>query len=466
MAIRLAGRKKSHKRRYVDRRQRRQSQRAVQTRIDEAVGKAVVEAIERALQDEVTEILGRARSERRDATDITKVEARCNKCGNQYRRRFYRGGFYPRGILAFEAWGEIDVPRIRCVCGGVVDFEFAHLVPYGRLWFDVEERARELAGICVSLRDGVEVLAWCNGQPLSIWKVNRLVNETAVLAESLHAKELTRVPAVVMLDGVWLKILEPTDEWYTDKKGRHRQRTKLSKFPLLVAYGVDPVSGDKWLLDWERGRDEDEGSWRKLLERLLARGLHAERGLELFVHDGSAGLEKAFDIVYFGPGVGRQRCIFHKLQNVKRDVVGDEGMSRKERQQRRSQVLEDAAQVYRGKDDSEIKSRLGSFRAKWEEKEPKAVATLEREFERTLVYLKVLEKARRRGQEYRVECLRATSALERVQRHFRQKARQVVIFHSARGVEAGIQLVIGHRHLADKSTEPWAHLLEEALLVA
>ncbi len=63
-----------------------------------------------------------------------------------------------------------------------------------------------------------------------------------------------------------------------DKQGRRRQRTKLRKFPLLVAYGVDPVSGDKWLLDWERGRDEDEASWRKLLERLLARGLHAEAG--------------------------------------------------------------------------------------------------------------------------------------------------------------------------------------------
>jgi hypothetical protein len=423
-------------------------------------------AIERALQHEVTKTLGRAKGERRNEHDITVVEARCNKCGNQHRRHFSRGGFYQRGILTFMAWGEIDVPRIRCLCGGVVDFEFVHLVPYGRLWFDVEERARELAGICVSLRDGVGVLAWCNEQPLSIWKANRLVNDTAVLAESLHAGKITRVAAVVMLDGVWLKVLEPTDEWYTDKKGRRRQRTKLKKFPLLVAYGVDPVSGDKWLLDWERGRDEDEESWRKLLERLLARGLHAEAGLELFVHDGSAGLEKSFDMVFFGQGVERQRCIFHKLQNVKRDVVGDEGMTRKERQQRRSAVLEDAAEVYRGKDETEIKDRFESFRAKWAEKEPKAVATLEREFERTLVYLKVLVKAQRRGQEYRLECLRATSALERVQRQFRQKARQVVIFHSDKGVEAGIQLVISHRHLADNSTEPWTRLLEEALLVA
>jgi transposase-like protein len=269
-----------------------------------------------------------------------------------------------------------------------------------------------------------------------------------------------------MLDGVWLKVLEPTGEWYIDKKGRRRQRLKARKFPLLVAYGVDPVSGERWLLDWERGRDEDEESWRRLLERLLARGLCAQRGLELFVHDGSAGLEKAFELVHFGKGVEHQRCIFHKLRNVGRDVAGEEGMGRKERQERRAEVLADAAAVYRGEGEAEVRRRLRGFRAKWDEKEPKAVATLERDFERTLAYLKVRERARRRGEEWRIECLRATSALERVQRHFRQKARQVVIFHADKGVKAAIQLVIGHHRLAANSAEPWTRLLEEALLAA
>lgn len=466
MRVKLSRREKSCKRRHVARQHRRQAQGKVQKEIDEAVTRIVIDTIERALRDEVTEVLGRAKGERRNLHDITLVDACCNKCGSKYRRQFYRGGFYDRGILTFEAWGQVSVPRVSCVCGGTVDFEFVHLTPYGRRWFDVEERARELAGLCVSLRDGVQVLAWCNGQPLSIATVNGIVNETACLAKCFHAGQIDRVPAVVMLDGVWLKLLEPTDQWYTDKKGRRRQRTKLRKFPLLVAYGVDPISGERWLLDWERGRDEDEQSWQKLLERLLARGLNAERGLELFVHDGSAGLEKAFEMVYFGQGVERQRCIFHKLQNVKRDVAGEEGMNRKERQERRAEVLGDAAEVYRGKGEAEVKSRLERFRVKWAEKEPKAVATLERDFERTLAYFKVLEKARGRGQEYRLECLRTTSALERVQRQFRQKARQVVIFHAEKGVETAIQLVISHRHLADKSTEPWARLLEEALLAA
>jgi hypothetical protein len=397
---------------------------------------------------------------------MTIVEASCNRCGTHYRRSFYRAGYYERGLLAFEFWGKIKVPRLSCVCGGMVDVEFLPLVPYGRLWFDLEERARQLAGLCLSLRDTVEVLAWQNGQPLSIATLNRLVNETAVLAEAFHAGPLERVPAVVMLDGIWLKVLEPTGEEYIDKKGRRRQRMKGRKFPLLVAYGVDPVTGERWLLDWELGREEDEESWRKLLERLLERGLCAKKGLRLFVHDGSAGLEKAFKLVYFGAGVERQRCIFHKLRNVRRDVVGEEGMSRKERQERRAAVLGDAAQVYKGKDEGEIRQRLAAFWERWAAKEPKAVATLEREFDRTLVYLKVREEARRRGENWKVECLRATSMLERVQRHFRQKARQVVVFHSERGLVAGIQLVISHRRLAVGAAEPWQRLLEEAILAA
>jgi len=309
------------------------------------------------------------------------------------------------------------------------------------------------------------VLAWRNGQPLSIATVNRLVNKAADLAESFHAGPLERVPAVVMLDGIWMKLLEGTGEWYTDKKGRRRQRMKKRKFPLLVAYGVDPVSGERWLLDWEKGRDEDEESWRKLLERLLERGVSSERGLELFAHDGSAGLEKAFGMVYFGAGVERQRCIFHKLRNVSRDVAGEEGMSRKERQERRTEVMGDAAAVYQGKDEVEIRARLGAFQTKWADKEPKAVATLERDFDRTLAYLTVLERARRRGEDWKVECLRTTSSLERVQRHFRQKARQVAIFHSEKGIDAGIQLVISRRGLAIQSARPWFQLLE-ALLAA
>jgi hypothetical protein len=460
--------KKTRKRRYVERKARREQQRELQKQTDEAVRDLVRDAFERALRDEVSGLLARLKSERRDPLDPTAVAACCNRCGTRLRSRFYRAGFYQRSLLTFEVWLEIRVPRVSCVCGGMVDFESVHLEPYGRVWFDLEARARELAGLCVSLRDSVEVLSWRNGQPLAIATLNRRVLQTSELAAAFHKGPFERIPQVVMLDGIWLKVLLPTEEAYVDKKGRHRRRYKLRRFPLLVAYGLDPQSGERWILDWERGREEDQQSWQRLLERLLERGLHVDRGLSLFVHDGSKGLEKAFEMVWFGKGVERQRCIFHKLLNVRRDVQGDEGMSREQRKTRRGEVLAEAAEVYRGKDEAEIRGRLEAFRAKWQDKESKAVATLERDFDQTLTYLRVLERARAQGQAWRVEALRTTSPLERVQRHFRQKARQVVIAHSEQGVEAAIELVIRHRGLTspEGSTESWARQLEEALLVA
>ena len=216
---------------------------------------------------------------------------------------------------------------------------------------------------------------------------------------------------------------------------------------MLVAYGVDPVSGERWILDWERGEAEDQASWQRLLERLWERGIHAERGLRLFVHGGGAGLARALALVDFGPEVADQRQGVpfgpHKLQNVRRDVQGASEMTREE---------------YQGKDEAEIRGRLAEFRATWAEHEPKAVATLERDFAQTLAYLPVQERARKDGQEWRGECLRTTSPLERVQRHFRQKARQVVVAHSEKRAEANIELVIDHRDLASvaKNARPLA----------
>jgi hypothetical protein len=112
----LPRRPKTRKQRQVNDRQRRQRQRQLQGEIAAALGQIVRASIEGALQAEVTTLVGRPKNARRDRTDPTVVRA----------------------------------------------LEFEHLVPYGRLWFDLEERARELAGLGVSLRDSVEVLAWLN----------------------------------------------------------------------------------------------------------------------------------------------------------------------------------------------------------------------------------------------------------------------------------------------------------------
>ena len=174
----VARRAKTRKRRQVERAARRERQGRTQTAIDAVIAGVVRTAIEAALVEEVTALLGRGPRERRRRDDATEVAARCNRCGTQRRSQFYRAGTYRRSRLTFEVWTPVRVPRVSCVCGGMVDVEFVHLVPYGlvpyglvpygRRWFDVEERARELAAPCAS-RCGMRSRSWL-GATVSRWR--------------------------------------------------------------------------------------------------------------------------------------------------------------------------------------------------------------------------------------------------------------------------------------------------------
>jgi transposase-like protein len=444
----------------------REDQQTIKERVVETVSRAVSQVLEQTLGDEVDILLGRVKSQRRDLADPVEVKAICHRCRSHQRHNFYRDGKYRRSLLTGPAYVSIRVPRLSCICGGTVGYQSKLFAPHQRIWFDMQELARQLAGLCLSLRDSVEVLGAENKQPLSISTINGLVNEAAVLAEAFRSGSLGEIPAVVALDGVWVKLLVETDREKTDKLGRCRHHKRRKKVPILVAYGIDPRTGQKRLLDWELGEGEDQESWQRLLERLEKRGLRGEQGLRLFIHDGSYGLEAAFGMVDFGEGVRRQRCIFHKLRNVAKAVQAEEGMSRSEKRQRRKEVLQGARAVYAGQDRGEIEERLRDFDREWREREPDAVLALRRNFETTLVYLDIQAEARQNGEEWALRYLRTTSSLERVNRALRQKFRQVVIFHSEKGLKAAVQLVIAHRGLSGQSSGCWMELVEESLMAA
>jgi hypothetical protein len=380
----------------------------------------------------------------------------------------WRAGSYERTLLTIPAAVRVRVPRVGCICGGTVRVEFATIAPYERSWGDVQAWARELSGLCLSLGDTREVLAHASGRTVARSTVNGWVHQVAELAEAVRGGPLTRVPAVVMLDGVWVTLLEPTGEEGLDAQGRRRAKKRRRKVVLLVAYGVDPVSGEHWVVDWERASGEDEASWRRLLERLQQRGLRTDAGLTLLVHDGSSGLDAALDTVHLGPGLLRQRCVFHILRNIRDAIRGEPGMDRAAKRARRQAVLKDAAPIWTVTDRAEAQRRRQAFRTTWQAREPDAVATLERSFGSTLGYLDALTWARERGDTWQPRFLRATSLLERLNRAIRQKARQAGAFQSDQGLAAAFALVVTHRHrLPDQPADDfWAEVLDARLLSA
>jgi len=467
MAHKVPGRARRNKPAEVRRDRRRAQQQTVRRALGEQIATVIRAGIEAALEAEMTALVGRAKYARRATAPLRATGARCSRCGQDWARRWVRAGHYSRTLLTVLAAVVVRVPRVACICRGTVPLEFATLGRYERVWGDVQERARQLAGLCVSLRDMRGLLACENGQPVACSTLQGWVQQTAALAAAVQQGPLQRVPPVVLLDGLWVKVMVETGERYQDRQGRNRPRVRREKVPLLVAYGIDPSSGERWIVDWERGAREDEASWQRLLERLQARGLRADTGLELFIHDGGSGLEAAFGLVAFGPGVLRQRCVFHVLQNI-RDAVRGTGLSRAERQARRRALLQAAAQIWQATDRATVRARHQAFRAQWAADEPEAVATLERAWEGTLAYLTALERARERGEQWAPHYLRTTSALERVNRALRQKARQVSTFQSAAGLAAAVALVIAHRQLGLGATpaDLWTEVLEVGLLAA
>lgn len=203
------------------------------------------------------------------------------------------------------------------------------------------------------------------------------------------------------------------------------------------------------------------------LERLRQRGLTAEKGLRLIVSDGSDGLAAALGLVNLGPGVRHQRCIFHKLRNVGKAVKAALAESKEEKRKQRGQVVKEAAAIYEAEDRGEIMRRRNEFVAKWQAKEPEAVATMLRDFDKTIVYLEVLADARARGEPWEARYLRTTSALERLNRSLRRMVRQVVLFHSDAGMEVRVYLILLEAgEMLISQGDDWLEVLEEELAAA
>lgn len=400
-----------------------------------------------ALEARVTGVLGRADGQWRDRSDRTVVPEFCCGCETHWRSKFRRDGYWKRSLQT--QWGKLElrVPRVRCDCGGTVVIAYEQFRPYQRRSVDVQEEILALTGLCLSLRQVRAVLS-LQDLKVSITTLSKEVGKVADLtAQEFQGK--CRVAPVIQLDAIWGHLAEETEEVFYDRRGRKRTRKVVQKVPLLVAWGIWPQSGEKALLAWEIGKEEDTATWQKLLEKLHARGVHADKGLRLFISDGGSGLLSALSMVSFG-AVRHQRCVFHKMRNVIREVTADKSIKdekerREQRKKRRGEMLTEMALIWQAKTEEEARARYAAFVAKWEKREPKAVARLTHGFEETLVFYQVQAAAAARGEEWPARYLRTTSSLERVNRSIRLRMRVSTTFQTEEGLYANVYLALGAR---------------------
>lgn len=179
-------------------------------------------------------------------------------------------------------------------CQHDVVAHFAILDKYQRFWLDAPQRAIFGRGLCQSSRHLSQQWAATLGSNVGLCTINERINQLEALLQEAHHAPISDVPTVVQFDGIWLSLQTQQEGIKEDNRKRHQKRGK--RLVVLVALGLwTDGSQKRQILDWEIADQEEQAAWERLVQRLWARGVKLETGLQAIVYDGSEGLEQALD---------------------------------------------------------------------------------------------------------------------------------------------------------------------------
>ena len=237
------------------------------------------EAIQNVLDEEVTELLGRTKSERRTGIDAPAG---------------YRNGYgKSRNLTLCSGTVVIRRPRVR----GLEERFVSRVLPaFARRTQEVGELLPELYLHGLSLGDFDLALRGLLGDeaPLSAATVNRLKAKWQGEYEAWNRRDLGDLEVVYLwIDGVHVKA------------GLEKDKAAL----LVAVAGLS--DGRKVILSVTAGYRESTESWATVLRHLRARGLKEPR---LAIGDGNLGAWGAMSNVF--PGTEQQRCWNHRVVNV------------------------------------------------------------------------------------------------------------------------------------------------------
>lgn len=247
--------------------------------LEEWVREKIQNLVQGVLEEEVTELLGRTRYERRQAVDSSPA---------------YRNGHGKTRRLSLTC-GTIEVKRPR-VRGLEERFESRLLPLFQRRTKEVGELLPELYLHGLSQGDFELALRGLLGEgaPLSASSIGRLRAQWEVEYESWRSRRLAdRELVYAWADGIYVKAGLEKD-----------------KAALLVVIGA-MSDGHKEVLAVVPGYRESTESWLNVLRDLRQRGLQAPL---LLVADGHLGIWGAVDQIW--PETVQQRCWNHKILNV------------------------------------------------------------------------------------------------------------------------------------------------------
>jgi putative transposase len=253
--------------------------RVVWDNLDEWVREKVQEFIQSLLEEEITELLARKKSERRKSIDSPPG---------------YRNGYSKERKLTLGC-GTISLQRPR-VRGLEERFESQVLPMFARRSRDVNDLIPELYLHGLALGDFDLALRGLLGEdaPVSAGTAARLKEKWQDEWQAWRQRSLEGLKIVyAWVDGVYVKA------------GLEKEKAALL---VIIGAGLD---GRKVVLAVEPGYRESTESWTEVLRDLRDRGLECPR---LVVGDGNLGIWGALRNIY--PQAMEQRCWNHKMMNV------------------------------------------------------------------------------------------------------------------------------------------------------
>jgi transposase-like protein len=245
--------------------------------LESFIREQVQTCLQRVLDEEVDDLLGRGRHERRAAEAVG-----------------YRNGYgKPRQVALMNGTITVRRPRVR---GLDARFESRILPLFQRRTPEVTKRLPALYLHGLSSGDFTLALRGLlgDGAPLSASSVQRLTEDWQRDYAQWRREDLTPLePVYVWADGIYVKA--------------GLESTKAALLVLIAAL----ADGSKVVLAVESGHRESTERWAEILRDLTARGLRAPACV---IGDGALGLWNAVGQVW--PQAAEQRCWNHKLRNV------------------------------------------------------------------------------------------------------------------------------------------------------
>jgi len=256
-----------------------EASRIVWENLEEWVRRKAQEFIQSLLEEEVTELLGRQKSERRQAVDSVPV---------------YRNGHGKARRLTLGC-GTVSVHRPR-VRGLEQRFESRVLPLFARRSAEINKLIPQLSLHGLALGDFDLALRGLLGEaaPISAGTVARPKEGWQAEWEEWKNRPLDGLELLFLwVDGVYVKA------------GLEKEKAAL----MVIVAGL--ADGRKVILAVEPGYRESTESWSGVLRTLKERGLNCPR---LVIGDGNLGIWGALSNVY--PDAAEQRCWNHKVVNV------------------------------------------------------------------------------------------------------------------------------------------------------